>query len=104
MSFAKNLFIIIFIYFLILFQTSFFVHFPIFNIVPNYALILIVLWNLFEDSKKKFGIGLAFLGGFLLDVFSSHFLGFNVLILVATALAIKIIVKKYVRVPFAESA
>lgn len=103
MELVRILFIILFLYFLTLLQTSFFVHFAVFNLVPNFVLLFIIIWNLLENSKKYFGLFLAFLAGFLLDVFSSHFIGFNILILVSASLTIKIIVKRYVRIPFAEN-
>lgn len=102
MSLIKYLLSIFFLYILVIFQTSFLVHFSFFNIIPNYALFFIVIWNLFEDSKKLFGIFLSAFGGFFLDVFSNHPIGFNILILVLISVIIKAVVKKYVRIPFTE--
>jgi len=104
MKLIKVLLSFSFLYFLALLQTSFLVHFTVFNMVPNFVLLFIILWNLLEDSKKSFGLFLALIGGFLLDVFSSHAIGFNILIMVSISLIIKVIVKKYVRIPFAEIA
>ena len=98
----KFLIFIIVIYFLTLIQTSFLVHFMIWGKVLNLVFILVVFWNLFEGTKKYFGIYLAFLGGFFLDIFSSHFIGWNILFLGITAVFIKLVFKKYVKIPFFE--
>ena len=87
-------------YFLVLIQTSFLVHFTIFNAVPNIILILVVIWNLLEKRENYLGIINALIGGFFLDVFSSHFIGFYILILMGLAIFIKLIFKKHVRIPF----
>ncbi len=101
---GKILISIIVFYFLVLIQTSFLVHFNILGIVPNLVLISVVLWNLFEKSKNYFGLYAAFIGGFFLDIFSSRFIGFYVLILFALAIFIKLIFKRYVRIPFIEKS
>ena len=96
----KILLSIIVFYFLVLVQTSFLVHFTIFDVVPNIVLILVVIWNLLEKRKNYFGVINALIGGFFLDVFSSQFIGFYVLIWVGLAIFIKLIFKRYVRIPF----
>jgi len=100
--FKKILISIIVFYFLVLIQTSFLVHFTIFDVIPNIILILIILWNLFEKRKDYFGVVNGFIGGFFLDIFSNHFVGFYILIFVGLAIFIKLIFKKYVRIPFSE--
>ncbi len=65
----------------------------------NLVLILVVLINLFEVEEGKLGLFGAFLGGFFLDIFSEIFLGFWILILLATAFFIKLVLRKYVRFP-----
>ena len=55
--------------------------------------------NLFEAQKGKLGLFGAFFGGFFLDIFSENFIGFWVLILLAIAVFIKFILRKYVRFP-----
>ena len=87
-------------YFFVLLETSFFVHFGIFNYIPNLILLSVIAWNIFENPKDLSGIFGAIIGGFLLDIFSSHPIGYNVLILVTTAIFIKIIIRKYVQLPF----
>jgi len=98
--FKKILISIVVFYFLVLIQTSFLVHFTIFNAVPNIILILVVVWNLLEKRKNYFGVINALIGGFFLDIFSNYFIGFYVLILVGSAIFIKLIFKRYVRIPF----
>ena len=102
--FKKILISIIVFYFLVLIQTSFLVHFNILGIVPNLVLISVVLWNLFEKSKNYSGLYAALIGGFFLDIFSSRFIGFYVLILFTLAIFIKLIFKRYVRIPFIEKS
>lgn len=97
---GKVLISIIVFYFLVLIQTSFLVHFTIFGTVPNIVLILVILWNLLEKRRSYFGLINAIIAGFFLDVFSNHFIGFYVLILVGLAISIKLIFKRYVRIPF----
>lgn len=98
--YKKILISIIVFYLLVLVQTSFLVHFTIFDAVPNIVLILVVAWNLLEKRKNYLGIINALIGGFFLDIFSNHFIGFYVLILVGLAIFIKLIFKRYVQIPF----
>ena len=88
------------LYFLVLFQTSFLVHFSFWGIIPILIFILIIIWNLYEESDSKLGIYNAFIAGFFLDIFSNTIIGFNVLILVILAILIKLIFNKYVQLPF----
>ena len=96
----KSLFIILFFYFLVLLQTSFLVHFSLWGYVPNLILISVVLLNIFIPNVKL-GVGAALIGGFLLDVFSSNFFGFWILILLGISIFIQYILKKYIQFPFA---
>lgn len=98
----KVLISVILFYFLALTQTSFLVHFTVWGIVPNLVLGLVILWNIFENSRDNFGLYNAVIGGFFLDVFSNRFIGFNILILVILAILIKIFFRRYVRIPFIE--
>ncbi len=88
------------LYFLTLFQTSFLVHFQIAGYTLNLVLVLVLAWNFLEDWKRFQGIFVALAGGLFLDIFSGHFIGFNILILVLMSLAIKIILKRYVGFSF----
>jgi len=95
----KKLFLlIIFFYIATLLQTSFLPHFSI-GYLLNLVLISVVLINLFEDQGGKLGLLSAFFGGFFLDIFSQFFLGFWVIILLTTAIFIKLVLRKYVRFP-----
>lgn len=96
-SYIKILILIIFFYFLTLLQTSFLVHFSIFGLVPNFVLLLVILWNFSEKTKNLTGLFAALIGGFYLDVFSNRFFGFNILILLGIVIFIKLILKRYVR-------
>ncbi len=95
----KKIFIlIIFFYILTLLQVSFFPHFSVWYLL-NFVLISVLLINFFESQEKKLGLLAAFLGGFFLDIFSQFFLGFWVIILLITAVFIKLVLRKYVRLP-----
>jgi rod shape-determining protein MreD len=102
--FKKILISIIVFYFLVLIQTSFWVHFNILGIVPNLVLISVILWNLFEKSKNYFGLYAALIGGLFLDIFSNRFIGFYILISLALAVFLKLVFKRYVRIPFIEKS
>jgi len=92
----KILFYFFLFYFLILFQTSFLIHFWItFNLI----LILVIFLNLIEKPEKEDGVISAFFGGFFLDIFSEKVIGFHILILISLAIFLKLIFKKYVRIP-----
>ncbi len=99
----KTVISIIIFYFLALLETSFFVHFSVFASYSFYffnsIFILIIFWNLFEKKESFSGIYVALTGGFFLDVFSSQFIGFNISIALIMAISIKLILKKYVRIP-----
>ncbi|MFH1820494.1 MAG: rod shape-determining protein MreD [Candidatus Nealsonbacteria bacterium] len=89
----------LFVYSAVLLQLSFLPHFKIFNFGPNLVLLVVLLVNLFEDSKSRAGLWTAFLGGFLLDIFSPGLIGFYTLILFASAFLIKLILRRYVWSP-----
>lgn len=95
---GKNIFLIICFYFLTLLQSSFFPHFP-FGSWWNLVLVSVIIINLLEHPREKTGFLSAFFGGLLLDIFSEHFIGFWVLILLTLTIFIKFIFKKYVRCP-----
>lgn len=54
---------------------------------------------LFERPRHKSSWAAAISGGFFLDVYSQKFFGFWIIILTATVLFVKFILKKYVRIP-----
>jgi len=102
---VKTFSIILFLYLLTLFQTSFFPHFQQFLLAPHFGggviwvIITVILINLFQNQKENLGFFSAFFGGFFLDIFSENFIGFHILILVAIAFFIKFILRKHVRIP-----
>ncbi|XOB40784.1 MAG: rod shape-determining protein MreD [Candidatus Nealsonbacteria bacterium] len=81
-------------YFLILLQSSFFVHFS--NYALNLVLIAVVLINFFEEQKESFGVISALIAGFLLDIFFSSYLGYWILICFLISIFMKLIFKRYV--------
>ena len=93
----KIIILTIFFYILTLFQLSFSAHFNIFNTVPSFVLILVILINLFEEEKKINGILCALVGGFIWGVFSAAYLGIGILVLLAASLFIKNILKKHLQ-------
>ena len=98
----KFLAIIIFFYILILFQTSFLVHFNIFSgKLISYIIILIpvTLISFLTPQNQFYGLVAAFSAGFFLDIFSGSFIGFHILILVLILIGLKFILQKYVRIP-----
>ena len=95
----KKIFIYtLFFYFLALLQTTSLVGFNLLGII-NLIVIAVILINLFEKPKDYSGIYAGFIGGFFLDIFSASLIGQNVLILLALALFIKIVLRKYVWAP-----
>ncbi len=95
----KVLISIIILYFLALLETSFFVHFNLFKWIPNTLLLYIIIFNIFENPKKYGGIYASFIAGFFLDIFSSGFIGFHIIIYLAVALFLKFVFRHYVKVP-----
>ena len=86
-------------YLLALLQTSFFVHFRMWGVVPNFIFILIIFINVFEKPQNNAGLLAGFVGGFFLDIFSSNFIGFYAFIMLVAAFLIKLIFRRYVWVP-----
>lgn len=89
------------IYFLTVFQTSFFIFFDIQGFVFNFVLLAILLFNILETPEKNQGLILAISAGFFLDIFSSEifgvsFIGFRALALFTLSLFIKYIFKKHI--------
>lgn len=92
----KFLLLIPLLYFWVLLQTSFLVHLNIGGFLPNSILISVAVLSFFAPG---WGIPFALTGGFFLDIFSSHFIGLNVLIFLALVVFIQKILKKHVRSP-----
>ncbi|PIV12762.1 MAG: rod shape-determining protein MreD [Candidatus Nealsonbacteria bacterium CG03_land_8_20_14_0_80_36_12] len=96
----KILSFIILFYVLAILETTFFPHFKTFSSsIINLILIVVVLINLFEKTQENSGVFAALIGGVFWDIFSERPFGFYTLILLAIALFIKLILKKYVRIP-----
>ncbi len=71
-------------------QNSFLIHFNILGVIPNFVLIFYFLLLFFEKTDKFYlGIFGAFLAGFFLDVFSHHYFGISMLLLLAIMFAVK---------------
>lgn len=92
----KILIFVLFFYILALLQTSLF--FDKF-IDLNFVLILVIFINLFEERRGNFGLLASIIGGFFIDVFSSSAIGFHVLILAGASLFVKMILRRYMRLP-----
>jgi len=82
----KELFLILFIYFLVLFQQSLLPHFAVWGITLNLVLISIFLLNFLEDSS---GIILAFFAGLILDIYSGSLIGTSALAFLILAVLIR---------------
>jgi len=94
----KILILTLFLYFLTLLQTSFFIHFS--RYFPNLILITIVFINFFAPQNEEWwGIVSAILGGFFLDIFSENFFGYYILISLGISFFINFVLKKYVQIP-----
>ncbi len=91
----KTLLLICASYFLIVFQASFLAHFGILGHLPWLTIILVIAVNLFEKTTDNSGLWLAAVSGFLLDAFSTMTFGFFTIILTATSIIIKFVIKKY---------
>lgn len=92
---GKIFFLSLLLYFLILIQTGFLPQIGVPGYVSNIVLIFVIILNFLEENQKKNGLAAAFIGGFLLDVFSGNFFGFWILISLASAFFIKYFFKKH---------
>jgi rod shape-determining protein MreD len=102
LSKLKLIFIAILLFYsFALLQTSFLTYFSVGNFTPNLILISVILFNLFT-SKLNYGVIIALIGGFFLDIFSSNFIGLWSLILLLIAFLIKFFLKRYVQIPSAK--
>ncbi len=87
----------------IILQTSFLPHFYFlagrwFEWI-NFITLSIIAIALFEKRRRRFAWAAGAWGGFLLDIYSQRFFGFWMIALLAAVLAIKFLIKKYVRIP-----
>ena len=88
----------LFFYFLALLQTSVLADLSLRGVI-NLISVFVILINLFEKPRDYAGLYAGFIGGFFWDIFSANFIGQNALILLALALFIKIVLRKYVWAP-----
>ncbi len=77
-------------------QSSFFIHFPIYGLVPNLLLALVLIYNLLEDFKRVEGFYIAVFAGFWVDVFSTMPIGTYVVSFLFLAYLLKRILRRYV--------
>ncbi len=84
-------------YFLILFQTSFLVHFAFLRYLPSLAIVFILLLNILEKQSEKTGLIVSLIIGLLFDAFSAKPFGFYASIFLAFFLTIKFLLRKYIR-------
>lgn len=84
-------------------QTSFLPHFSFLGgwwfEWMNLITLPILAIAVFEKRRRRFAWTAAAWGGFLLDIYSQRFFGFWVIALLAMVLIIKLLIKKYVRIP-----
>ena len=88
----------LFFYFLALLQTIVLADLSLRGVI-NLISVFVILINLFEKPRDYAGLYAGFIGGFFWDIFSANFIGQNALILLALALFIKIVLRKYVWAP-----
>lgn len=82
---------LIIFYFLALFQTSYLVLYQIKGASLNLILLLIISLNFFEKKEEKSGLWIGAIAGFYLDIFSSYFFGFYILLGLAIAFLVKLL-------------
>jgi len=82
----KELLLILFICFLVLFQQSFLPHFTIYGMIPNLVLILVFALNILGH---KSALVLSFLAGLILDIYSGMPLGVSALLFLIIAILIR---------------
>ena len=89
----QKFFVIFLLYILFLVQLCFFVHFHFQNQVPNLILISLLFFIFFEKPEENFSFLIAALGGLFSDIFSSSFLGIQILIFFLLTFLLKQVVK-----------
>ena len=85
----KTIPLIIFFYFLVIFQTSFAPHLEIFGNTPNFILAFLLIFILLEAPKNNFSYCAAFLAGIFIDIFSNNFLGATAIFLLLLTFLLK---------------
>ena len=106
----RILIIVILFYALALLQTSFLPRFlpwaPLSGAWANIILLAVIFINLFEKPERYSGVFIALWGGFLLDIFSARPAIYYSAIFFISAVILKVILAKYIRLPifFAKSS
>ncbi len=93
----KRIFIFILIaYFLAMIESGLIANFSLFI---NLLLLYAILFNLIENPKKEEGLIVSAFCGLFFDIFSSFVFGFYTMIFLVSSIILKLILKKYVRLP-----
>lgn len=95
----KIILAIIFLYFLILFQTGFL---NFLKIVPNLVLITILILVIFEKKGENLGLFSAIFGGIFLDIFSNLSIGIATLSLISVYFISKALLRIFLKVNLLE--
>ncbi|MEK7482427.1 MAG: hypothetical protein AAB620_01385 [Patescibacteria group bacterium] len=94
---------IVLFYILALLQVSFLPRFlpwaPLSGAWANIILLAVILINFFEKPESSFGVFMALWGGFLLDIFSGQEQTYYGAIFFISAVILKIILARYIRLP-----
>ncbi len=95
----KN-FVFIFLvpYFIFIIESGLMIHLS--GIIPNLLILYALFFNVFENSFRKRGLLVAGFCGLFFDVISSYPLGIFSGIFLLLAFILKLILQKYVRIPF----
>jgi len=92
---VKTLFLVIAMYYLFIFESSYLPFFTCFSFIVLFVLAV----NLLEEPQGRLGIISAFFLGLMIDIFSTHLIGLVALSLLFLSLLLKFILFKYVRIP-----
>ncbi|HNY36300.1 MAG TPA: hypothetical protein PLD14_03400 [Candidatus Pacearchaeota archaeon] len=91
----KTVFLIVAMYYLFIFETSYLLFFTFFS----FLIFLVLLINFLEEPQGRIGLFSAFFLGLMLDIYSAHFIGLLALSFLLGSLLLKFILSKYVRIP-----
>lgn len=93
-------------YFLVLIQASFLSHFYIFKYFSNFAFLAVLAMIFLDKDKKIFSkkLLIALFFSFILDIYSSGFFGFYIIITFLLSVIFKKFFNNYVRIDFAQKS
>lgn len=91
----KTLFLVVAMYYLFIFESSYLLFFTFFS----FLVLLVLAINLLEEPQGRLGLISAFFLGLMVDIYSTHFIGLVALSLLLVSLLLKFILFKYVRIP-----